>query len=439
MRIALVSSRIDPAGCNIRDAVCRLLDGRSDWPLTDSAHLTFHEVSGRLIEAEGVDRELDCDMIFFLSRHASRVRPVPTLTVHVTGNPDTAEMGGSPRTIPPAAPAWMQAILRGLAAGAPEGYRVSYEVTHHGPTDLTIPSLFVEIGSTEREWRDETAAEAVARSILTAVPDPLAVPLIGFGGTHYAPRQTAIATGSRGAFGHMVPSRLVSRLDREMVDMMRRMSGAVAAYIDRKALNKGEFSHIRQLLDAARLPVVSGRELRGMGSLRFEDYLALRELAAGLVEEPRVVVHRLTGSGRPAVARIPPTLFAGAWKRHPDGLRRLLDRLPAAHIEGRGRECLPDLLTWEHEREDLINALICECVKVLVKDGTAIARGDRLIIREARFDIQKARKLGIPQGPLYGELASGREVRIGDRVITPDMVRSVSEVEIAIPGLERYL
>jgi len=439
MRIALVNSRTDPGGCTIRDAVCRLLDEEDDWPLRQAAGLLFHEVDGRLIHAEGVDRDLDCDCIFFLSRHASHTRPVPTLTVHVTGNLDTAELGGTERALPPAAPVWMQAILRNLAATAPPGYRHAYEVTHHGPTGLTTPSLFVEIGSTEREWTDEAAGEAVARSVLAAVPDPQALPLIGFGGTHYAARQTAIATGSRGAFGHMAPSRQVAGLDGEMVRRMQRQSGAVAAYIDRKALENADLKHIRRLLADAAIPVVSEGEIRDMGTLRFEDYHALREMARLLVPGSRVVVHALTGTGTPAEVRIPGELLEEVCKRHPDELLRALDDLPVARLVGKGKACLPVFLTWRCHREQLINALISECVQVLVTNGTATAGNDRVIIEDVRFDHAKARALGVPEGPLFGELASGREVRLGDRSITPDMVRSVDTKEITIPGLERYL
>lgn len=42
--------------------------------------------------------------------------------------------------------------------------------------------------------------------------------------------------------------------------------------------------------------------------------------------------------------------------------------------------------------------------------------------RPGRFNLERARKLGIPEGPLYRELQIGREVKVEGRVITPDMV-----------------
>ena len=188
--------------------------------------------------------------MIFLSRHSS-VNPVPVLTVHVTGNYRDAELGGSSRTLAPAAPAMMHAILRALARHCPEGYRVSYEVTHHGPTGLSHPSFFVEIGSTEKEWADPAAGRAVADAVLDAMPLADAVPLVGFGGTHYAVRETEIALATRGAFGHIAHTREIATLDGEIIRSMIEKSGAVAAYIDRKALDHAALSHLDAKFDAS--------------------------------------------------------------------------------------------------------------------------------------------------------------------------------------------
>ncbi len=42
--------------------------------------------------------------------------------------------------------------------------------------------------------------------------------------------------------------------------------------------------------------------------------------------------------------------------------------------------------------------------------------------RPGRFDLEKAKQLGIPEGPLYRRLQRGEEVKVDDKVFTPDMV-----------------
>jgi ribonuclease Z len=42
--------------------------------------------------------------------------------------------------------------------------------------------------------------------------------------------------------------------------------------------------------------------------------------------------------------------------------------------------------------------------------------------RPGRFDLEKAKQLGIPEGPLYRRLQRGEDVKVGDQLFTPDMV-----------------
>jgi D-aminoacyl-tRNA deacylase len=240
--VTVINSAQDEAGRNIRRHLEELLCSRPPGPHSGAGmpvSFAFHEVEGRLIHADGIDRDHPADLILFISRHTSR-EPSPVLTVHVTGNLSGADLGGKPRSLAPACPPLMQAVLRELRPRAPPGYAVSCEVTHHGPTELATPSFFVEIGSTATEWADPRAGRAVAEAILAAVPGD-AVNVVGFGGNHYAARQTEIGCSSRGAFGHIAHSREVPGLDREMITLMRDRSRAVAAYIDRKALIPGTF------------------------------------------------------------------------------------------------------------------------------------------------------------------------------------------------------
>lgn len=436
MKVALISSRQDPAGMNIRTNIEKLLNGRSgDGGGTDGRTYEFHEVDGRLIHADGVDAGLGADFAIFLSRHSS-VNPVPLLTVHVTGNIGAAELGGRPRSLSPAAPAMMQAVLRDLVRHCPAGYRVSYEVTHHGPTELQTPSFFVEIGSTQKEWVDETAGRAVAQSVLAATPID-AVPLIGFGGNHYAARQTEIALTSRGAFGHIAHSREVGLLGDTMICQMQERSGAVAAYIDKKALTRDELHRLTEQLDALGILRLTESEIADMGNVSWQTYREARGLAAGaLAANARCHIHAMERDGQLEPVRIDPVLLSETLKADEQAFLQGLEGLPVMHLSGTDNRLLPVFITYDKYTSRIINDLNTLCVKIIrIKEITA-RDGDHLIIQKVRFDPRKARTLGVPAGPLYKALAAGQSVEVSGRAITPAMVSSGSEIRIHIPGLE---
>ncbi len=214
---------------------------------------------------------------------------------------------GNPGSLAPAAPAWMQAVLRNLKERAPPGYGACYEVTHHGPTELCHPSFFVEIGSTETEWHDENAGLAVAESVLLADPGQ-AIPLIGFGGTHYARRQTEIALSTQGAFGHIAHTREMAGITKEMISQMVAKSHAVAAYIDRKAIDGKNLARIEGLLQELDIVRLAEHDLTGIGALAWEDYLRIRSLAASLEPDAEVHVHLVKSVAEPVIIRISPVI-----------------------------------------------------------------------------------------------------------------------------------
>jgi D-aminoacyl-tRNA deacylase len=410
-------------------------EARREFPLCRH-ELSFHETGDRLIALDGLDRVLGADLILFLSRHSS-INPAPVLTVHVTGNTGPAELGGMPSSLAQAAPSWMQAVLIGLASRAPAGYRASYEVTHHGPTELATPSLFVEIGSTEQEWTDPLAGDAVARSILAAEPCS-GITLVGIGGTHYARRETEIALGSRAAFGHIVPTRETGYIDREMLRMLIRKSKADAVYLDRKALKTDELSRLDHLVTEAGIPRLTETETSQLKHLSWDTWNRIRGLARSVDPTAEVHISDAVREGQPMMIDLPPDLVREAYRMDPSGLGKGLHQLPVIVLSSRKTPILPSFIVTGENSSVVLNDLISLCVTTISRGKNTAIEGDRLIIRRTKFDPDRARSLGVPKGPLFGDLMRGSPVIVnGGREITPDMVRICEEKHIQIPGLEK--
>ncbi len=429
-------SRQDPGGRNIQESIDRLLSGPRNgrFPLEDH-DLSFHQTAGRLIEQDRLDQALPADLIIFLSRHAS-IDPIPVLTTHVTGNIGKADLGGEPGSVAVAAPSWMHAVLCGLSRNAPPGYRVSYEVTHHGPSELTTPSLFVEIGSSEKEWRDERAGGAVARSVLGASPGNV-IAVLGIGGTHYARRETEIALRSRAAFGHIVHSRDTGLLGPRMLACLVEKSRAEAIYLDKKGLNPGESARLSAIIDAGGFLRLTETELLQLRHLSLETWLAIRDLAR--TTDPRAEIS-ITGSlreGRPRLIELPPDLVREALRADAAGLKEGLEPLPVVSLSTREMPVMPVFITTEEDTPGVLNDLISLCVTLISRGENTAIEGDLLVIRKSRFDPSAARKLGVPEGPLFGELIKGRAIIIKGREITPDMVCISDTNYIRIPGKEK--
>lgn len=126
----------------------------------------------------------------FLSKHMSESR-IPTLTCHCTGNYADNSYGGNPRQIAISYPYLQKQYLMQITSAKPSipGYDIIIEATHHGPTSLKKPVLFVEIGSTESQWIDRNAASFVCNCLLNIIGNDLTKCCekvgIGLGGTHY--------------------------------------------------------------------------------------------------------------------------------------------------------------------------------------------------------------------------------------------------------------
>jgi D-aminoacyl-tRNA deacylase len=167
---------------------------------------------------DALARMYGLDYIVVASRHWSS-SGTPSLTVHATGNFGKAVYGGRNRELQRVQANPMRDVFLEILKDPPRGFRVSLEATHHSPTYFETPMFFAELGSGERQWRDEKAGIYLAEAILNGISDKGKVPVaIGFGGGHYCP--TFSVKEEETAFGHICPKYALDLLNENLVRQM---------------------------------------------------------------------------------------------------------------------------------------------------------------------------------------------------------------------------
>lgn len=228
--ILLIASKADKAGMNIATQL-QTNHGFVEAPESLFGHPVCtrklgHEETAKLafIDQEPIDTQslaypTGLKLLIFISRHKSK-SGTPTLSVHTPGNIGNADLGGLPKAISISPASAMKEALKAMKKAQEEmglRYEVSYECTHHGPS-LNIPTMFVELGSSAKQWEDTNAAEAVARGAMAAASHQNVYPtVLGIGGPHYSKKFTTKALSSEIAFGHIIPKYAVAQIDRNVL------------------------------------------------------------------------------------------------------------------------------------------------------------------------------------------------------------------------------
>ena len=131
-------------------------------PVFQKGSLLLVTIETEIIEPPDLDTYFNPQAYIFLSRHYAE-SGIPSLTVHTTGNfTDEPVLGGRPQRGgrgEPRPPEELPSCAQ-QAEGRLEGYEITIEATHHGPTSLKKPVLFVELGSSEKNWGDERPARS---------------------------------------------------------------------------------------------------------------------------------------------------------------------------------------------------------------------------------------------------------------------------------------
>ena len=135
------------------------------------------------------------------------------------------------------------------------------EATHHGPY-MEKPAVFIEVGSSEKEWADERLASMVADSLIGGLGDYAMLeeygesyaPVIALGGLHYANSFKKLTLDSEYAVGHICPKHMLGRITENPQLLQQAMAACSPAakkvVLDWKGLGS-EKQKIKELLESS--------------------------------------------------------------------------------------------------------------------------------------------------------------------------------------------
>ena len=436
--LAVVVSHADEASEHIGERLLEI----ADWDKHEDGRRSEANGGGRYYRTDGVelrtfgDLHLHLDgvaatfgepeLLVFASKHAGETGPL--LTAHATGNFGPAEYGGREGSLARAAPNALSVVREGLETHAPRGYDVGIECTHHGPSTVGCPSLFVEVGSDEAQWRDPDAAEAVARAIfgLRGVSAHRERSVVGFGGGHYAPRFDRILTETDWGVGHVAADWALEEMgdpdeSRAVVAKAFQASGTEFAVVD------GGSPELESVVDELGFETLSETFLRETTGVPLD-------LVGGLETELRPVDEGLrfgVGAGEAdadgvVTRELPTELLEAANGVDREAVLEALDRTAVAYTTEEGATLAAGRVALREEGD--YRAVVDGLAAVLeAKYDTVEVRTSSVIARREAFDPDRAEALGVEPGPAFGRLSAGEAIEVDGERIDPADVRSARE------------
>jgi len=256
MNIAIIIAKKDPASLNIKKAL-------ENYDLS-KLNTKLYIIEKESIYSENIDKEIKADLFIFASKHKAE-SGIPTLTAHSPGNWHKAELGGKDNTLCIAPANYLKETLLELKKLAPKSYQVTPETIHHGPY-LEKPAMFVEIGSTEKQWKDENAGKVVAKVIINVLSKKIKKykTAIAFGSNHYCAGFSKILFNSDIAIGNICPKYQIDNLNENTLIQAyeKNYPKAEFALIDWKGLNTKQRDKIINLLEKNNIPWKKTKDIK---------------------------------------------------------------------------------------------------------------------------------------------------------------------------------
>ncbi|MCY3413653.1 MAG: hypothetical protein INQ03_18565 [Candidatus Heimdallarchaeota archaeon] len=226
--VIIIVSQLDIAGMNMRASLLEygvyqeeIIESVPDiWPdgtyyLHKNDQSTILTIPADQIHSDYLADHLEADLVIFASKHSAKSGQ-KALLVHTTGIFGMATIyGGRDQECARAPPIMLTKAYYYLIKARDEAllgeYIISIEVTHHGPSALQAPLIYMETGGTEAEWRDTKACAAVAKAISWMIDEVHApqkfdkLTFVGIGGTHYGATFQRQLDREEYYMGHIIP------------------------------------------------------------------------------------------------------------------------------------------------------------------------------------------------------------------------------------------
>jgi len=209
---------------------------QQDGDIYHGENFDLVEIPSPAISADWIEEKYSYDGFVFLSKHAAE-SGVLALTCHCTGNFSEAKFGGNPRQVAIPHPDLQKSYIQNLwiLKDNFSDFQITIEATHHGPTALNKPSLFIEIGTTPKQWTDEKLCYSIAKIVSDVMKQEIKSNHIAicFGGTHYPDKFTEEIIQGKFALGTVIPKHALEFLDDQLfAHIIQRNSMAKAALLD---------------------------------------------------------------------------------------------------------------------------------------------------------------------------------------------------------------
>lgn len=271
-KVIIIVSELDIAGLNMQNRLQSQLSFNeiqdfippNSWPkgnyrLFQSALCSLLQIPNYQIHTDYLKDTIKADLLIYASKHSSAMGK-KALLVHTTGIwGKESGHGGNDHEIA-FAPAF--ALTYGfnkikelkLKRNLNE-FWIGAEVTHHGPSSLKIPIMYIETGGTEEEWSDVNACNLIADVIIEIVQiynQPkneiqkmeTKPAMIGIGGGHYAPSFIKKLENQEYMLGHIIPKYAQEEITEDLIKQSwdKTISSDKIFVIDKKGI-KSKFRH----------------------------------------------------------------------------------------------------------------------------------------------------------------------------------------------------